>query len=791
MIATPQNDRIEIARVMQSPQCFPTGTGQSDTRVTTLKDGRPNPHPCAGTAYPTITEAEIVAMITNPQSVEKQKARWFLPSSYVACDARDHAVQRKIGLFWWLCIDIDENNLKLEVVASALEALAPGASRLLYSTRSSTVDSRRWRALLPLEVPLAGVDYTDTAKAFFALLGEVSAGTVRPDPKLALTGQIIYLPNRGELYEQEVVYGRRLHLSPDHMVIRHRDRDRVIAEVSLRELAERRAHRATGRSASGTSATPIERFNATHRIADLFDRYGYLRLAQTDDWRSPLQSSSTYATRNLGDHWMSLSGSDAASGLGSPSQSGARFGDAFDLLLHFEHGGDFRGAVAAIREECRSGDLSPGLGTEVREREHRTSGNATSNDDTMDGDRVFKGAASDDQSKIGTAGDSGASGSPDPNTAPRKPTTFVWRDPALIPGRPWLYGRHLLRGQVSVTVAPSGIGKSSMSIVEALAMVTGRRLLDDWVAPDLRVWLLNLEDPVDELERRVAAAMQHHRISAEDLGNRLFVDSGRDWPLCAATQQYLGAQVNSAELNKMVVEINVRRIDVLILDPFVSSHTVNENDNGAVDLVVKQFWAALAQRCNCTVELVHHTRKLGSEEGTSESGRGASALLGAARSGRVLNRMTREDREKAGIPASDATSYFSVIRDKANLAPPGMREWRRVVPVELANGDSVGVVEAWSWPDDFAGIGARDLQAAQQAIGSSLEPLRYSEQASPWVGTVVAGVLGIDSSIDHERKRVKRLIDFWLKSGALVKVEIKDESRRPRPCVQVGVLASA
>ncbi len=40
----------------------------------------------------------------------------------------------------------------------------------------------------------------------------------------------------------------------------------------------------------------------------------------------------------------------------------------------------------------------------------------------------------------------------------RLPTEFVWRDPASIPPRPWVYGRHLIRKQVSVTVARGHAG---------------------------------------------------------------------------------------------------------------------------------------------------------------------------------------------------------------------------------------------------------------------------------------------------------------------------------------------
>lgn len=367
------------------------------------------------------------------------------------------------------------------------------------------------------------------------------------------------------------------------------------------------------------------------------------------------------------------------------------------------------------------------------------------------------------------------------------PTAYVWRDPALIPARPWLYGRHLLRGQASVTVAPGGLGKSSLSIVEALAIVTGRELLGDTIHDrGLSVWLFNLEDPRDELERRIAAAMQHHHIHADELGGRLFFDSGRERELCTAIQNREGTHVIEPVYDDLARQIHARKIDVLVIDPFVSSHQVGENDNGAIDLVAKK-WAQLADECNCAIELVHHTRKTNGEEATTEAARGASSLLSAARSGRVLNRMTSDEREAAGIPADDKTTYFAVTRDKANLAPAGSRQWRRMVSVQLANGDSVGVAEAWGWPDTFDGVSVHDLLAVQKAIDGK-QP-RYSDQAGDeWAGVIVASVLGLDATKD--RRRIKRMIETWLKNGALVKGTKEGPIRKPVPTVEVGEWAN-
>ena len=50
---------------------------------------------------------------------------------------------------------------------------------------------------------------------------------------------------------------------------------------------------------------------------------------------------------------------------------------------------------------------------------------------------------------------------------------FVPVDPATLPPREWLYGRHYQRRTVSATVAPGGFGKTTLCMVESVAMGHG------------------------------------------------------------------------------------------------------------------------------------------------------------------------------------------------------------------------------------------------------------------------------------------------------------------------------
>src|ERR1700733_10365984 len=157
-----------------------------------------------------------------------------------------------------------------------------------------------------------------------------------------------------------------------------------------------------------------------------------------------------------------------------------------------------------------------------------------------------------------------------------KATPFVWIDASKIPMRDWLYKPHYIRKFASLLLSSGGVGKSSTLIVEALAMVTGRDLLN--VQPDelLRVWYWNGEDPIEELERRFAAVNKHFNITQEDIGDRLFLDSGRTMPIVMAEESKGGLKIATPLIDGVIKTLQDNQIDVLIIDPFKSSHHVNE-----------------------------------------------------------------------------------------------------------------------------------------------------------------------------------------------------------------------
>jgi AAA domain len=364
-----------------------------------------------------------------------------------------------------------------------------------------------------------------------------------------------------------------------------------------------------------------------------------------------------------------------------------------------------------------------------------------------------------------------------------RPTPYRWRDPATIPPRPWLYGRLYIRHFVTATVAPGGIGKTSLSLAESIALATGRNLLG--IEPRERVnsWFWNGEDPRDEMERRVAAICQQFGINKQELEGHFFLDSGHDLPIRIAEMNGMKVAILEATEQEICRQLIQNRIGSLHIDPFVSCHAVPENDNGAIDGVAKA-WGRIGDRANCSISLIHHVRKgaPGQGELTVEDARGATPLIYAARIARVLNPMSEKEAKQAGIDAKIRREFFRTDNGKTNMAPPEEASWFQIVPTVIANGDSVGVVTRWSFPDAFQNVTTEHMHRVREVVRS----VRYQKapQSKDWVGYAVAEVVGLDTTKD--RGLLNRILKTWFANGVLATEERFDNHRKPHLFVIPG-----
>jgi hypothetical protein len=360
-----------------------TANGQHDSHAAVLADGRTNRSPRAGTPYGGITWPELFALAAAPAAVPKGRGRFVILSDYLEADGRHHPVQRDRGTFHGLAVDVDTGNPSLDDMVAAVRGVIGNHRALVYSSAGATATNRKWRVLVPLATPVAGMDYPDTQSALFSLL---EAAGVACDAALARTGQPVFLPNvpmakRGPdgaplWYVWRDLAGPVLELVDGHPVVAERTAMRARRAEAEAEAARRadarRLERLAHVQATGDTFEPVEHFNANHTVAELLHRYGFER-GRGNHWRHPDTTTGSFATEDRGDHWVCLSAWAHHDNVGRTSRGGHRFGDAWDLYVAFEHGGDrtaaFRAYVEAVRPRGAATGTVPEIAPPVRVEE--------------------------------------------------------------------------------------------------------------------------------------------------------------------------------------------------------------------------------------------------------------------------------------------------------------------------------------------------------------------------------------------------------------------------------------
>jgi hypothetical protein len=346
-------------------------------------------------------------------------------------------------------------------------------------------------------------------------------------------------------------------------------------------------------------------------------------------------------------------------------------------------------------------------------------------------------------------------------------------DDAPIPPRGWLLGNTFCRGFISGLLSHGGAGKTALRLTQAFALATGRPLTGEHVFQRCRVLIVCLEDSLDELRRRVRAARLHHDITADELRGWLYLWAPAG--LKIAEQRDGSRTVAPGELEQQIrAFIAERKIDLVIIDPLVKTHTAEENDNTAIDAVCC-ILARLAADMDCAIDVPHHERKAGSPEaGDASRGRGATSFRDAARLLYTLTPMTEAERDQFGLAEADRRSLIRVDSAKVNIAPPSIEaQWFRIVGVALGNetdlyphGDTVPTVERWHPPDLWRELPIATANAILDQVergpgeGRRYSPAKQAEDRAAW--RVVQ-----DHCPIFTEKQCQAVILTWLKTGML------------------------
>jgi hypothetical protein len=364
-----------------------------------------------------------------------------------------------------------------------------------------------------------------------------------------------------------------------------------------------------------------------------------------------------------------------------------------------------------------------------------------------------------------------------PAQPPQPPELLGWdagEDDAIPPPRGWLLGTSFCRGFASSLLGDGGVGKTAVRYAQMLSLATKLALTGEWVFERCRVLILSLEDGPDELRRRLRAARLHHKVGQDELKGWLFMDAlGRKDGKLMTLDQYGRPTpgILAARLERTIVE---RQIDIVMLDPFIKTHGLAENDNNNIDAVA-QILTDVAIKYNIAVDVPHHMAKGPADPGNANKGRGASALKDALRLVRTATSMTPEEAKALGRDEAARRRLIRIDDAKLNIAPAHEARWLRLIGVDLGNatllypnGDNVQTVEPWTPPNLFADISVKVInQILDEIDAGPSEGDRYSDARN--VADPRAAWSVVAKHCPGKGKGpASRVIDTWKDSGLLV-----------------------
>lgn len=359
-------------------------------------------------------------------------------------------------------------------------------------------------------------------------------------------------------------------------------------------------------------------------------------------------------------------------------------------------------------------------------------------------------------------------------------------DTELPPPRGWLLGNTFCRKFMSSLLGDGGVGKTALRYAQVLSLATGRELTGEHVFQRCRALVISLEDDADELRRRILAAMLHHKIDRADVKGWLFLSA----PGAAAGKLMTADKFGNPHVGRLAANIEsvivAREADFVMLDPFIKSHSVEENHNSIIDDVA-QVLTGLAAKHNIAVDAPHHTSKGVADPGNADRGRGASSMKDAARLVNTATPMSVDEANTLNINQDDRRQYIRVDNAKVNITRHlGAAKWFRLIGVRLGNGsalypngDDVQTVEPWTPPATWGDLSVDLLNQILTAIDAGLpDGNRYTDASR--ADERAAWKVIVEHAADKTEGQAREIIKTWVKNGVLVPHDYDNPATRKK-----------
>ncbi len=218
-----------------------------------------------------------------------------------------------------------------------------------------------------------------------------------------------------------------------------------------------------------------------------------------------------------------------------------------------------------------------------------------------------------------------------------------------------------LVGTVGVLVAPGATGKTYFGLQAACALAggTGADILGLSPCATGRVVYIALEDPASVLHARLHAIGKRLSAAARDA----VVDRLALYPAMGASIDIMSSQ----HLDVLIARC--RDVRLLVIDTFSRTHLRDENANGEMAAVMRQY-ERIAAETGTAVLLMHHIGKgaaIAHNNSHQHAARGASVITDNARWAGYL------ESETLGTQLTETLHIVHFGASKSNYVPPADR----------------------------------------------------------------------------------------------------------------------
>ncbi|MBK9156757.1 MAG: AAA family ATPase [Micropruina sp.] len=234
----------------------------------------------------------------------------------------------------------------------------------------------------------------------------------------------------------------------------------------------------------------------------------------------------------------------------------------------------------------------------------------------------------------------------------------------LIPARDWIMHRLLLRSEATVLAGPGGVGKSGFSLALAAHGAVGRAFAGFGVSRPFKTVIYNLEDSRHEMEARLYAACAVYDLDPREIEKHVLLWPGRELRFRLMNRDHTFAMADIQELARLTKRDG---FDAVVLDPLVSLHHEDENDNTAMGEVMDAL-NGLARLARVAVLALHHTPKAVRQAGSSDAVRGAGNIVNAVRIASTIYAADETDAALYGFGDGYKARYVRIDDAKQNMA---------------------------------------------------------------------------------------------------------------------------